>query len=352
MARSRRFCPRVARFWVGAAVGALLVAGAATGQAAEGLVRWWPAEGTADDVRGGNDGLLSGAGFAPGMVGQAFAFDGLDDHVVIPNHAALNPARELTVEAWVYAAGKQGQQRDIVSKDGEGFQRQYALILTERNWFRARVGVPSGFATCDGLTRARPNTWYHVAMTYDGSELRLYVNGILDGVRSVSGALITTGQPVRIGGGAPGAWSPLYFQGQIDEVRIYDRALSAAEVIERVAVGEPSLAVSAIASQVISSTTAGLIPETVGAALATSLDGALAWLGNAQDDAAAGQLDAFIRQVEAQRGAGVMAAQAESLTAAALGVLDGLGAGPGQGGARSEASSAAATWAAVKESTR
>ena len=66
-------------------------------------------------------------------------------------------------------------------------------------------------------------------MTYDGSSLALFVDGALDGSMAVSGSIITTTQPVRIGGGAP-AGAPLHFQGLIDEVSIYDRALTAVEI--------------------------------------------------------------------------------------------------------------------------
>jgi hypothetical protein len=67
-----------------------------------GLVSWWPGDGDANDIIGPNDGTLQGGTtFAPGMVGQAFRFDGIDDHIRVPHHPSLNLASALTIEAWI-----------------------------------------------------------------------------------------------------------------------------------------------------------------------------------------------------------------------------------------------------------
>src|SRR5207244_13011036 len=71
------------------------------------------------------------------------------------------------------------------------------------------------------------NSWTHLAVTYDGATLRLYVNGIQTAAQAVTGSLLSSTAPLRIGGDAP--WGE-YFSGTIDEVRVYNRALSAAEI--------------------------------------------------------------------------------------------------------------------------
>jgi concanavalin A-like lectin/glucanase superfamily protein len=71
------------------------------------------------------------------------------------------------------------------------------------------------------------NTWSHLAATYDGATLRLYVNGAQVSSRALTGAMRVTGQPLRIGGNA--VWAE-WFSGRIDEVRVYSRALSAAQI--------------------------------------------------------------------------------------------------------------------------
>jgi hypothetical protein len=85
-------------------------------QTPRGLVSWWPGDGNAQDIIGPNDGTLQGgATFAPGMVGQAFSLDGVDDYVRVPNHPSLNPASALTIEAWINSTSTVGA-RDIVAK--------------------------------------------------------------------------------------------------------------------------------------------------------------------------------------------------------------------------------------------
>ena len=199
---------------------------------ANGPVSLWPAEGNADDLIYGNDGTLENGATAtaPGVFGTAFSFDGFDDHVVVPDSLNLNSANGITVEAWVYLTGKQGQNREIISKDGELTDRQFILTASNLDRFRAHVGVTGGLQFFDGQVPVQLNRWYHVAMTYDGASLKLYVNGELDGSIPVTGPIVSTTEPVRIGGGAPSGRAPLHFPGLIDEAVIFNRALSACEV--------------------------------------------------------------------------------------------------------------------------
>ena len=71
------------------------------------------------------------------------------------------------------------------------------------------------------------NTWTHFAVTYDGATIRMYVNGVQTGTRAQTGALRTSTQPLRFGGNA--VW-PEWFRGRLDEVRIYNRALTGAQI--------------------------------------------------------------------------------------------------------------------------
>src|SRR5262249_49810940 len=110
------------------------------------------------------------------------------------------------------------------------YARQYLLVLAivgNHLIARPHVGVPGGFMFFDGTKEVPLNTWTHLAMTYDGSFLRLFVNGSADGALAVTGPLITTSQPLRIGGLPSGPW---YFNGLIDEVSLYSRAISGTEI--------------------------------------------------------------------------------------------------------------------------
>lgn len=196
------------------------------------VIGWWGGDSNPFDLAGANDGNLIGSvAFVPGYVSDAFQFDG-SSNVEIPDAPALNPYDQLTIEAWVYAPEPTWDHQDLVSKDGEGFDRQYLLTISDANTFRAHVGVSTGFKWLDGSTYLDANTWYHVAMTYDGSVMSLYVNGQLDASETLEsgGPIIPTTQPVRIGGGAPEYQFTYMFSGRIDEPAIYNRVLSASEI--------------------------------------------------------------------------------------------------------------------------
>ena len=74
------------------------------------------------------------------------------------------------------------------------------------------------------------NTWYHVAMTYDGTTFKLYVNGVLDGQHAASGPIAINTEPVRLGGGSDSGCIPYNLNGLLDEPAIYNRALSSSEI--------------------------------------------------------------------------------------------------------------------------
>ncbi|HEX8747700.1 MAG TPA: LamG domain-containing protein, partial [Pyrinomonadaceae bacterium] len=196
-----------------------------------GAVAWYTGEGNANDSQGANNGTLqNGATFAAGKVGQAFQFDGVDDFVQVADSPSLNSTSAVALEAWVYVTGGQGQDRDIIGTGGEASERQYLLSAASTNKYRAHIGVAGGFISFDGTTPVQLNTWTHITMTYDGTTLKLYVNGELDGAQAVTGAIITTTQPLRIGGGAPAGQPQNYFPGKVDETGIFNRALSQSEI--------------------------------------------------------------------------------------------------------------------------
>lgn len=204
----------------------------------DNLVGWWQAESNALDAVGGNGGVFAAATYSPSKVGAAFDLDGASN-VVVPDAPALNPTNALTIECWVYPrALTTSYGQDLVGKDAEfSGPRQYLLTMgpppgldNGTGGFRAHVGVPTGFHFMDGATVVQTATWYHVAMTYDGAALRLFVNGNLDAELAVTGNIITTAEPLRIGGGAPGFDPPYFFNGLLDEVSIFDRALAPSEI--------------------------------------------------------------------------------------------------------------------------
>jgi hypothetical protein len=117
---------------------------------------------------------------------------------------------------------------DVVAKEGTG-AIAYFLHASSLNANQPAMGVRIAGVeqSLKGGARLAANVWTHLAATYDGATLRLYVNGTLAASRAQSGPMATTTSSLRIGGN--GVWGE-YFQWRIDEVRIYNRALSQAEI--------------------------------------------------------------------------------------------------------------------------
>ena len=129
----------------------------------------------------------------------------------------------MTLEAWVNPSTVSSVWRDVIYK---GPNDIYYLEATSSQGPPAAGGTFSGSPLYGAATLAA-NTWSHLAATYDGVTLRLYVNGTEVASRPQTGSIATSNGALTIGG------DPLYgqfFAGRIDEVRIYNRALSAAEI--------------------------------------------------------------------------------------------------------------------------
>ncbi len=201
-------------------------------QPVAGLVGGWgfdePTGTLANDSSGrGNAGTVSGATrTTAGKIGSALSFDGVDDLVTVADSASLDLTTRATLEAWVFPTALGGSWRTAVLKEQAG-QLVYALYANND------FGRPSGhlFTTGDlfsnGTAQLPLNAWSHLAMSWDGTTQRLYVNGLPVASRAVAGTLPNGAGPLRFGGN--GVW-PEWFAGRLDEIRVYDRALSQAEL--------------------------------------------------------------------------------------------------------------------------
>jgi len=203
------------------------------------LVGWWRGESNATDNAGVNNGTLeNGAAFTVGAVGQAFSFDGVNDHVRVPDASDLRFTSAMTAEAWVFPTSI-GSDQHIFSKwdiVGGINQRSYALAISSAGYAYI-IGSPNGTATGYTVVYSSAtvpiNQWTHIAGTYDGSNLKIYINGTLDNSASYSGGIFAgtddLGIGGAVGGGSVGAVvSP--FAGLIDEASLYNRALSGSEI--------------------------------------------------------------------------------------------------------------------------
>ena len=191
-----------------------------------GLVGWWPGEGDANDVLGLNNGtLMNGVGFAPGEVGQAFSLGGVSSYVSIPDSPLLDSlTSSLTIEAWIQVSQfPNGLWTAIVTK-GDSSWRLHCYYGTSRLAFDTD-GLEAELVSNGSMDDGQ---WHHVAAVYDGTHKYLYVDGALDASCSATGLISQNSYPVCIGGNAeaPGR----IWNGLIDEVSIYNRALTASEI--------------------------------------------------------------------------------------------------------------------------
>ena len=132
----------------------------------------------------------------------------------------------MTLEAWVNPTALNGWETVILKERTSGLA--YSLYAADDTGRPPAVYVNSSSdKAAVGSTALPLNSWTHLAGTYDGTNLRLYVNGVLTATRAVNGLITTSNGVLRIGGNA--VWGE-YFAGLIDEVRIYGRALSAREI--------------------------------------------------------------------------------------------------------------------------
>ncbi|NUQ63189.1 MAG: right-handed parallel beta-helix repeat-containing protein [Pirellulales bacterium] len=169
---------------------------------------------------------------APGKLGTALACDGAGVFESVPHSDKLDPKR-LTVEAWIQLdayPGGDDPRRWIVNKNTHEFtESHYALVIDGRKvagFLNIGGGQENDYEayTDDVLELGR---WHHLAMTYDGSVLKVYVDGREAAAKKIDKERTPGGTPLDIGRRQDGY---IYFQGKIDEVRLYGRALSAEEV--------------------------------------------------------------------------------------------------------------------------
>ncbi len=161
-----------------------------------------------------------------GKFGNALSFNGTSSLVTIANSASLSLTTAVTLEAWVRPTAVTSKWRDVVYKGND----IYFLEATSTNGSRPAGGAKVGSSNIEayGTAALAVNTWAHLAMTYDGANLRLYVNGNQVSSSARTGTISTSTNALTIGGDS--IYTNQRFAGLIDEVRVYSRALSGAEI--------------------------------------------------------------------------------------------------------------------------
>jgi outer membrane protein assembly factor BamB len=182
---------------------------------------------TVTDASGnGHNGTTSNTTWAAaGKYGKALQFNGTTALVTVPNAASLQLSSGLTLEAWVDPSAVSSTWRDVIYKGNDN----YYLEATSTNASKPDAGLIAGgsYADAVGTAKLAANSWSYLTETYDGSTLRLYVNGTLVTSTAHTGAIATSTNPLQIGGDSIYGQN---FGGLIDEVRVYNVALTAAQI--------------------------------------------------------------------------------------------------------------------------
>jgi hypothetical protein len=236
----------------------LASAGTGLGSLSDGLVGYWsfnnPTDPGHDDSGNGNNGAVVGAISTLGIVGSALRFDGINDYIRVADSDKLDLTSSFTLSFWINPGSSEeslllAKHRAFTDMDGswslnrlaEAYP-QYPGRLWMQNWLS-----PSGYEV-HSETMIEQDTWVHWAITYDEpmTTCIFYINGHVDVIRDYTFNIQNTSLDLLIGAGEHFEVPVTYFyEGLMDEVRIYNRSLSADEIRALAVVPAPGAVVLA-----------------------------------------------------------------------------------------------------------
>ena len=197
-----------------------------------GLTGWWAAEGSGADVLGANPATAqNGTAYGPGNVGQSFSLDGVNDYVSIADAAAFRSA-SLTVNGWFNFATVSGIRILAAKSVGTGTSESFVLYM-DGPTLSAAVGDASDIGPVISHTlNPEVGTWHHIAFTFDAAAdtQKLYVDGVERASGNVGKTIGYDAHPITIGAEFENEVLSYFFHGSIDEIQIFDRALTGAEI--------------------------------------------------------------------------------------------------------------------------
>lgn len=210
-----------------------------------GLIGWWTGDGNVKDIAGTNHGTYFGGGQAhvPGVVGQAMRFDGTNNYVSIPDSPQLRP-QNLTVECWVLFTSLNGfgnspllgQQYMVFKNNTRDCNNFEAFVFSkdrhpDSDVFLWEVTSANGnLIRSDSKTKVTTNTWYHCVGVAGTNYLEMYINGVMETNTTFNFPLsYGLGKPLMFGSSGESCYDRK-LHGYLDEVSLWNRALSSNEV--------------------------------------------------------------------------------------------------------------------------
>jgi hypothetical protein len=200
-----------------------------------GLVGWWKLdEGSGNIAADAGDKALDGSlvgdtGWVDGILAGAIAFDGDGDYVDLGKDPAFDITNQITVSAWIKVDAFDADWQTIVAKGDSAWRLQRDQRNNTLEFACSGILVPgTRWGAVHGTVDVNDGRWHHAVGTYDGSQICLYVDGRLDVSSTASGPIKINDHPVYIGENSD--QSNRFWNGLIDDVRIYSYALTSEEI--------------------------------------------------------------------------------------------------------------------------
>lgn len=203
----------------------------------QGLVAYYPFKGNANDYSSyGNHGTVFGASLTTDRKGNennAYNFNGIDNYIYIPNSNSINPSSSLSISFWIMTDSEYQDNKGILGKwnsdeNSTPNNEQYAVVLYGNlRFYLKTIGNNQSYVS-EGESIHNNGSWNHYLCSWDGNTMKLFVNNELIQSVSYSGTIPNIDQPLEIG--RYSSVSNCFFNGNIDDVRIYNRALNESEI--------------------------------------------------------------------------------------------------------------------------
>jgi len=179
-----------------------------------------------------NNGVIEGSpSLVPGQFGKAMDFNGADEYIIIEDSDSLEIQR-MTIAAWVKLRNYTEDARILTQEvDGDPYST-YSLTMGSTGWMKLelRISLDNSRKRLYSNVDIPLETWTHVAATYDGENVVFYINGDVDMESPQTGTILTTDNPLYIG--ASQFWDPRFIDGLLDDIVLFDAALSQDDINE------------------------------------------------------------------------------------------------------------------------